>query len=71
LIACFSSDFERLTWKYYNLYQEKEDEIVILVNGHVMDKDFSLENLIFADFEQVFVLKILLTMQCFDFDFND
>jgi hypothetical protein len=57
LTACFSYDFERLTWKYYNYYQAKDDEIIILVNGNVMDKDFSPKYLKFTDFEQVFVFE--------------
>lgn len=55
LIACYKSDFERLTWKYYNYYHDTDKDILFVINGYVMDDDFSPDRLQFQDLEQVFI----------------
>jgi hypothetical protein len=55
LIACFKADFEKLTWKYYQYYRETSQDIVFVINGHVMDDDYSPEKILFDKLEQVFV----------------
>ncbi|AHW61554.1 hypothetical protein FH5T_03700 [Draconibacterium orientale] len=55
LLACFTDNFEKHTLDYYNHFKVLNQDFLFVINGHVMDDDFSPENLMFNDFKKVYV----------------
>jgi hypothetical protein len=59
VLAYYESDFERITYKYYDHYKGLNYKIIFMVGGQVMNENFTLKNLDFISLKNVVILKIL------------
>jgi hypothetical protein len=55
LLACYTDNFEKHTWNYYKHFKALNQDFLFVINGHVMDDNFSPKCLMFKDFKKVFI----------------
>jgi hypothetical protein len=59
ILAYYNSDFERITQKYYNEHLSHNHKMVFIVDGQIMDADFSPDNLDYSLLKEVAIIRIL------------
>jgi hypothetical protein len=61
ILAYYSSDFERITQKYYNDHLSHNHKMVFIVDGQIMDADFKPDKLDYSLLKEVAIIKIINT----------
>lgn len=59
VIAYYESDFERITRKRFDQHERQGYKIMFMVNGQIMDEDFTIDDLDFNLLTKVAILRIL------------
>lgn len=58
LVACYKTNFEKTTLKYYKKFKKQDKEIDLIVNGDVIKDKATIQTMNFTTFKDVRILKI-------------
>jgi hypothetical protein len=58
-LAHYSSDFERITKKYYNYHSGQNHKIIFLIDGQVMEESFTPDDLNYDSLEKIMIIRII------------
>lgn len=58
-LAHYSSDFERITMKYYDFHTRQNHRIYFLIDGQFMDEDFTPDDLKYNTLEKITIIRII------------
>ncbi len=61
ILAYYNSDFERITQKYYNEHLSRNHKMVFIMDGQIMDAEFTPNNLDYSLLKEVAIIKIINT----------
>ena len=61
ILAYYNSDFERITRKYYKDHLSHDHKMVFIIDGQIMDSEFTPNNLDYSLLKEVAIIKILNT----------
>ena len=61
ILAYYNSDFERITHKYYNEHLSRNHKMVFIVDGQIMDPEFTPNNMDYSLLKEVAIIKIINT----------
>jgi hypothetical protein len=61
ILAYYKSDFERITKKYYDDHLNHNHKMVFIVDGQIMDTEFTPNNLNYSTLKEVAIIKIINT----------
>lgn len=58
ILAYYDSDFERITQKYYDFHHNQNHKIIFLLDGNVMNEDFTPNDLNYNSVEKITIIRI-------------
>jgi hypothetical protein len=61
ILAYYKSDFERITKKYYDDHLRHNHKMVFIMDGQIMDAEFTPDNLDYSLLKEVAIIRILNT----------
>lgn len=58
-LAHYDSDFERITHKYYDHHSSLNHKIIFLIDGQVMDEDFTPYDLDYGSLKKITIIRVI------------
>lgn len=59
ILAYYTSNFEHITQKHFKYHQNQNHKIIFMINGQIMDENFTINNLDYSSFKQVAIIRII------------